>query len=146
MAGSVNKVFLIGSVGKEPQIRTTQDGRKIASFSLATNETWRTKEGERKERTDWHSVVVFNPGLTKVIESYVKKGSKLWVEGSLQTRKWQDKDGKDKYVTEIILSAYNGSITLLDSKPSGDSGYAENKANGYVPEPDFGNIDDEIPF
>ena len=114
---SVNKVILIGNVGKDPEIRSTQDGREIANLSLATSENWKDKNtGERKEKTEWHRVVIFNESLVKVVKSYVKKGSKLYIEGALQTRKWTDKDGAEKYSTEIVLQGFNGSITMLDSK------------------------------
>lgn len=119
MAGSVNKVILVGNVGKDPEIRRTQDGKAIANLGIATSETWRDKSsGERKEKTEWHRVVVFNEGLCKVVEQYVKKGSKLYIEGSLQTRKWTDKDGVEKYSTEIVLQGFNSVLTMLDSKSS----------------------------
>ena len=116
---SLNKVMLIGHLGKDPEIRKTQDGRSVANFSLATSESWKDKNtGEKKEKTDWHNVVVFNEGLAGVIEKYVKKGSKIYVEGKLQTRKWQDKDGSDRYTTEVILQNFDGKIILLDGKNS----------------------------
>src|SRR5690606_38680220 len=111
MAGSLNKVMLIGNVGADPEIRRTQDGRPIANLRLATSESWKDKNsGERKEKTEWHTVVCFNEGLCKVIEQYVNKGDKLYIEGSLQTRKWADKDGNDRYSTEIVLQAFNGTL------------------------------------
>ena len=120
MAGSVNKVILVGNVGKDPEIRRTQDGRPIANLSLATSETWRDKNsGERKEKTEWHRVVVFSEGLCKVVEQYVKKGAKLYIEGQLQTRKWQDKDGVEKYSTEIVLQGFNATLTMLDGRSGG---------------------------
>ena len=120
MAGSVNKVILIGNLGADPEIRRTQDGRPIANLRIATSETWRDKAtGERKEKTEWHRVVVFNEGLCKVIEQYVKKGSKLYIEGALQTRKWQDKDGQDRYSTEVVLQGFNSVLTMLDSRSGG---------------------------
>jgi single-strand DNA-binding protein len=120
MAGSVNKVILVGNVGKDPEIRRTQDGRPIANLSLATSETWRDKNsGERKEKTEWHRVVVFNEGLCKVVEQYVKKGAKLYIEGQLQTRKWQDKDGAEKYSTEVVLQGFNATLTMLDGRAGG---------------------------
>lgn len=120
MAGSVNKAILIGNVGKDPEIRRTQDGRAIATLSLATSESWRDKNtGERREKTEWHRVVIFNENLAKIVEQYVKKGSKLYVEGMLQTRKWE-KEGVDHYTTEIVLQAFNGSITLLTPQGSGE--------------------------
>lgn len=120
MAGSVNKVILIGNVGKDPEIRTTQDGRKFANLRIATSENWRDKNsGERKERTEWHSVVVFNDNLAKVVEQYVRKGSKLYIEGQLQTRKWQDQSGADRYSTEVVLQGFNGVLTMLDTRGAG---------------------------
>lgn len=120
MAGSVNKVILVGNVGKDPEIRRTQDGRPIANLSLATSETWRDKStGERKEKTEWHRVVIFSEPLCKVVEQYVKKGSKLYIEGALQTRKWTDQSGAEKYSTEVVLQGFNGSLTMLDGAGGG---------------------------
>jgi single-strand DNA-binding protein len=120
MAGSVNKVILIGNVGADPEIRRTQDGRPIANLRIATSETWRDRNsGERKEKTEWHTVVVFNEGLCKVIEQYVKKGAKLYIEGALQTRKWQDQQGADRYSTEIVLQGFNSTLTMLDGRGEG---------------------------
>ena len=120
MAGSVNKVILVGNVGKDPEIRRTQDGRPIANLSLATSESWRDKAtGERKERTEWHRVVIFSEPLCKVVEQYVKKGSKLYIEGALQTRKWTDQSGAEKYSTEVVLQGFNGTLTMLDSAGGG---------------------------
>ncbi len=120
MAGSVNKVILIGNLGKDPEIRRTQDGRPIANLSVATSESWRDKTtGERKEKTEWHRVVVFNEGLCKIIEQYLKKGSKVYLEGALQTRKWQDKDGHDNYSTEVVLQGFNSQLTMLDGRGGG---------------------------
>ncbi|WP_421581105.1 single-stranded DNA-binding protein [Shinella sp. M31] len=120
MAGSVNKVILIGNVGADPEIRRTQAGHPVASIRLATSETWRDRNtGERKEKTDWHQIVVFSEPLCKVIEQYVKKGAKLYIEGQLQTRKWQDQAGNDRYSTEIVLQGYNATLTMLDSNRSG---------------------------
>ena len=120
MAGSVNKVILVGNVGKDPEIRRTQDGRPIANLSLATSETWRDKAtGERKEKTEWHRVVIFSEPLCKVVEQYVKKGSKLYIEGALQTRKWTDQSGAEKYSTEVVLQGFNGSLTMLDGASGG---------------------------
>ena len=122
MAGSVNKVILVGNLGKDPEIRRTQDGRPIANLSIATSETWRDKgTGERKEKTEWHRVVIFNEGLCKIAEQYLKKGSKVYLEGSLQTRKWQDKDGNDKYSTEVVLQGFNSQLTMLDSRGGGSN-------------------------
>jgi single-strand DNA-binding protein len=120
MAGSVNKVILVGNVGKDPEIRRTQDGRPIANISLATSDTWRDKQtGERKEKTEWHRVVIFSEPLCKVVEQYVKKGSKLYIEGALQTRKWTDQSGVEKYSTEVVLQGFNGTLTMLDSAGGG---------------------------
>ena len=125
MAGSVNKVILVGNVGKDPEIRRTQDGRPIANLSLATSESWRDKNsGEKKERTEWHRVVIFSEPLCKVVEQYVKKGSKLYIEGALQTRKWTDQSGVEKYSTEVVLQGFNGSLTMLDSAGAGRGGSA----------------------
>ncbi|MCP4182057.1 MAG: single-stranded DNA-binding protein [Hyphomicrobiales bacterium] len=160
MAGSVNKVILVGNLGADPEIKRTQDGRPIANLRIATSESWRDKNtGERRERTEWHRVVVFNEGLCKVIEQYVKKGSKVYVEGALQTRKWQDQSGADRYSTEVVLQGFNGSLTMLDSRTSGsqyggDNQYG-NQDNSQQENPGYskggtapmaGDIDDEIPF
>ncbi|MGB0906673.1 MAG: single-stranded DNA-binding protein [Maricaulaceae bacterium] len=123
MAGSVNKVILIGNVGKDPEVRSFNNGGKVCNFSIATSESWKDKQtGERKEKTDWHNVAVFNEGLVGIIERYVKKGSKVYVEGALKTRKWQDRDGNDRYTTEVVLQGFNGNLTLLDSRNSGGQG------------------------
>jgi single-strand DNA-binding protein len=168
MAGSVNKVILVGNVGKDPEVRTSQDGSKIVNFSLATSETWNDRaSGERKERTEWHRVVVFNDRIGDVVEKYVRKGSKIYVEGALQTRKWTDQTGVEKYSTEVVIGRFRGELTLLDSRGGGgeasmgDSG----GGGGYQPReraaapagrgggkpswesPKGGNdLDDEIPF
>ncbi|KQY14362.1 single-stranded DNA-binding protein [Rhizobium sp. Root482] len=123
MAGSVNKVILIGNLGADPEIRRTQDGRPIANLNIATSETWRDKgSGERKEKTEWHRVVIFNEGLCKVAEQYLKKGAKVYIEGALQTRKWQDKDGQDRYSTEVVLQGFNSTLTMLDGREGGGGG------------------------
>ncbi len=120
MAGSLNKVMLIGNVGKDPEIRTAQDGSKLATFTLATSETWRDKQsGERKDRTEWHRVVIFNDKLADIAERYVKKGSRIFIEGQLQTRKWTDQSNVEKYTTEIVISRFKGELTLLDTKSEG---------------------------
>ncbi len=133
MAGSVNKVILIGNVGADPEIRRTQDGRPIANLRIATSETWRDRNsGERKEKTEWHSVVVFNEGLCKVVEQYVKKGAKLYIEGALQTRKWQDQQGQDRYSTEVVLQGFNSTLTMLDGRGDGGGdrgGYGGGRGN-----------------
>ncbi|MEA3534826.1 single-stranded DNA-binding protein [Rhizobium sp. CC-YZS058] len=123
MAGSVNKVILVGNVGADPEIRRTQDGRPIANIRLATSETWRDRNsGERREKTEWHTIVVFNEGLCKVVEQYVKKGAKLYIEGALQTRKWQDQTGNDRYSTEVVLQGFNSTLTMLDGRDGGGGG------------------------
>jgi single-strand DNA-binding protein len=120
MSGSVNKAIIVGNLGADPEIRRTQDGRAVANLRIATSETWRDKStGERKERTEWHRVVIFNEGLAKVAEQYLKKGAKVYIEGGIQTRKWQDKDGLDRYSTEVVLQGFNSVLTMLD-KPSGE--------------------------
>ena len=125
MAGSVNKVILIGNLGADPEIRRTQDGKPIANLRIATSETWRDKNsGERKEKTEWHRVVIFNEGLCKVAEQYLKKGSKIYIEGSLQTRKWTDNAGIEKYSTEVVLQGFNSVLTMLDGR-SGGGGASE---------------------
>ena len=120
MSGSVNKVILLGNVGADPEIRRTQAGKPIANIRLATSESWRDANGERKERTEWSTVVCFNEGLCKVIENYVKKGSKIYIEGALQTRKWQDQSGNDRYSTEVVLQGFNCTLTLLDGPNKGE--------------------------
>src|SRR5689334_1551079 len=161
MAGSVNKVILIGNLGADPEIRRTQDGRPIANLRVATSETWRDKAtGERREKTEWHRVVIFNEGLCKVVEQYVKKGSKVYLEGSLQTRKWQDKDGQDRYSTEVVLQGFNSQLTMLDGRSGGggasggddDFGSAGPSSSGGARKPAMAgggrrdDMDDEIPF
>ena len=122
MSGSVNKVILVGNLGKDPEIRHTQDGKAIANLSLATTESWKDKSsGERKEKTEWHKIVCFNDNISKVIEQYLKKGSSVYIEGQLQTRKWTDKDGAEKYSTEIVLQAFNGTLTMLGGKPESEN-------------------------
>ena len=168
MAGSLNKVMLIGNVGADPEIRRTQSGNPIANMRIATSESWRAADGERREKTEWHTVVVFNEGLCKVIEQYVKKGAKLYIEGALQTRKWQDKDGNDRYSTEIVLQNFGSTLVMLDGKRDGDGGgersggstggggsYSEQsggerQSSGGGHQDSRGNmqrdIDDDIPF
>jgi len=120
MAGSVNKVILIGNLGADPEVRRTQDGRPIVNLRVATSDSWRDKAtGERREKTEWHRVVIFNEGLCRVAEQYLKKGSKVYLEGSLQTRKWQDKDGQDRYSTEVVLQGFNSQLTMLDRAGGG---------------------------
>lgn len=125
MAGSVNKVILIGNLGADPEIRRTQDGRPIANLNIATSETWRDRNsGERREKTEWHRVVIFNEGLCKVAEQYLKKGAKVYIEGQLQTRKWQDQNGQDRYSTEVVLQGFNSTLTMLDGRGEGGGGGA----------------------
>src|SRR5947208_14250436 len=139
MAGSVNKVILVGNLGKDPEIRRTQDGRPIANLSVATSETWRDKNsGERKEKTEWHRVVIFSEGLCKIAEQYLKKGAKVYIEGALQTRKWQGQDGQDKYSTEIVLQNFNSVLTMLDGRAGGagaGAGMQEEGGSGYASGP-----------
>jgi len=160
MAGSVNKVILVGNLGRDPEVRTTQDGQKIVQLSLATSDTWNDRaSGERKERTEWHRVVIFNDRLADVAERFLRKGRKVFVEGALQTRKWTDQSGQDKYTTEVVISRFRGDLTLLDSGASGESGEARGSAGPRAERParasggasweggKAGNeIDDEIPF
>lgn len=132
MAGSVNKVILVGNVGKDPEIRSTQDGRKIANLRIATSESWKDKSsGEKREKTEWHSVVIFGP-VAEVAERYVKKGSKLYIEGALQTRKWQDKDGNERYSTEVVVQGFGCAMVMLDGKGggSGDEGHGNDADAG----------------
>lgn len=144
MAGSVNKVILIGNVGADPEIRRTQDGRPIANLRIATSETWRDRNsGERKEKTEWHTVVVFNEGLCKVVEQYVKKGAKLYIEGALQTRKWQDQTGNDRYSTEVVLQGFNSTLTMLDGRGEG-GGDRGGYGGGRGSSSDFGGGGDDF--
>ena len=130
MAGSVNKVTLIGNLGRDPEIRTTQDGTKVANLSLATSEQWRDKSsGERREKTEWHRVVVFNDRLVDVIEKYLKKGATIYIEGALQTRKWTDQSGAEKYTTEIVLQKYRGELTMLGGRGGGGGGGSDEMAD-----------------
>ena len=152
MAGSLNKVMLIGNLGADPVIRQTQDGKRLAQLSLATSESWKDKaSGEKKEKTSWHRIVIFNDGLAGVVENYVKKGSKIFVEGQLQTRKFTDQDGNEKYTTEVVLGNYNGTLTMLDSRGGNtesmgaiDSDVNQDMVSSQPPA-DL-DIDDEIPF
>lgn len=133
MAGSVNKVILVGNLGRDPEIRSTQDGMKIANLSLATSETWRDRNsGERRERTEWHRVVIFNEKLCEVAEKYLRKGSKIYIEGQLQTRKWTDQSGVEKYTTEVVLQRFRGDLTMLDSRQDGGGGggYSDDAGSG----------------
>src|SRR3989338_8775152 len=128
---SINKVILIGNVGQDPEIKNTQDGRELATFSIATSENWKDKSsGERKEKNEWHRIVVFSQGLVGIIKNYVKKGTKLYVEGQLQTRKWSDSNGVEKYTTEIVLQNLNSTLQILDSKNSGGGSSNDGEYSG----------------
>lgn len=166
MAGSVNKVILLGNLGRDPEVRRTQDGRPIVNLRVATTESWRDRNsGERREKTEWHSVVIFNEGLCKVAEQYLRKGSKVYIEGQLQTRKWQDQQGQERYSTEVVLQGFNSNLTMLDGRSGGmsDTGQSDYSDGGYGEsgrvEPSGGSrakgsagqsfdkpLDDEIPF
>lgn len=149
MTKSLNRVQLIGNVGRDPEIRRTQAGKPIANLRIATTDSWKGSDGERHEKTEWHSVVVFQEGLCGVIEKWVRKGSRLMVEGQLQTRKWTDQQGQDRYSTEVVLSAYNGQIILLDGKGSGERQSDDRAPSGSRREPSMaggGGFDEEIPF
>ena len=160
MAGSVNKVILIGNLGRDPEVRHTQSGDPIVHLSVATSETWRDRQsGERRERTEWHRVVIFNENLGKIAQQYLQKGSKVYLEGQLQSRKWQDQSGQERYTTEVVLQRYRGELTMLDSRSGGGGGGGGGTSNGD--QADFGgptsdggppsdggggDLDDEIPF
>jgi single-strand DNA-binding protein len=166
MAGSVNKVILVGNLGRDPEIRSTQDGMRIANLRVATSENWRDKvSGERKERTEWHSVVIFNERLTEIAEKYLRKGSKVYIEGALQTRKWTDNSGQERYTTEVVLQRFRGELTMLDGArgaggPPMEGGYDEGYVGGgFADEPrasgpttpsrgrtPVNDLDDDIPF
>ena len=164
MAGSVNKVILVGNLGRDPEVKSMQDGRSMVNMSVATSETWRDRQsGERKERTEWHRVVIFNENLAKIAEQYLKKGAKVYLEGQLQTRKYTDKDGVEKYSTEVVLQQYRGELTMLDARGGGDSGFANggdsfgqsspmerprgSSGGAARPQQNFArDLDDEVPF
>ncbi|MEC9342226.1 MAG: single-stranded DNA-binding protein [Pseudomonadota bacterium] len=164
MAGSVNKVILIGNVGADPEIRHAQNGNKIANIRLATSESWKDKQsGERREKTEWHRVVIFNEGLCRIAEQYLKKGSKVYLEGQLQTRKWEDQSGQERYSTEVVLQGFNSSLTMLDGRGDGGGGggsdyggggsdfgqsgpHGGSRGGGTPPSGGGGDLDDEIPF
>ncbi len=165
MAGSVNKVILVGNLGKDPEVRHTQDGKPIVNLSIATSESWRDRNsGERKEKTEWHRVVIFSEGLAKVAEQYLKKGSTVYIEGQLQTRKWTDKDGVEKYSTEVVLQGFNSTLTMIGGRAGGGS-EASSSSSSYSGGDEFGqsspmerpragaktqsfarDLDDEVPF
>ena len=158
MAGSVNKVILVGNLGADPEVRSTQDGREIANLRIATSETWKDRNsGERKEKTEWHRVVIFSEGLVNIAKNYLRKGSKIYVEGQLQTRKWTDQSGQEKYSTEVVLQGFNAVLTMLDGKREGgggsygdEGGYSQQSSSGgSAPRPSAPQrqeLDDEIPF
>ena len=148
MSGSLNKVCLIGNLGKDPEARSTQDGREIVNLSVATEESWKDKStGERKSRTEWHKVVIFNESLGKIAKQYLAKGSKVYLEGQLQTRKWTDKDGQDRYSTEVVLAAFGGSLVMLSSPPDGGGTRSETSQPSRASAPVGAELmDDEIPF
>lgn len=172
MAGSLNKVMLIGNLGRDPEVRSFQNGNRVCNLRIATSESWRDKNtGERRERTEWHSVAIFSEGLVKVCEQYLRKGSKVFVEGQLQTRKWQDQSGNDRYSTEIVLQGFNGTLTMLDGRNEGGGGnygggndgggnygggggnfggggggYDNGPSGQSGPTGGGGDLDDEIPF
>jgi single-strand DNA-binding protein len=156
MAGSVNKVILVGNLGRDPEVRSTQDGTKVANLSLATSENWKDKNsGERREKTEWHRVAIFNERLVDVAEKYLKKGSKVYIEGQLQTRKWTDQSGQERYTTEVVLQRFRGELTMLDGRGGGGEGGGD---GGGMSEPPAqggggragggggGDLDDDIPF
>jgi len=162
MAGSVNKVILVGNLGRDPEIRTLQDGTKVANLSVATSESWRDKaSGERRDRTEWHRVVIFNDRLADVAERFLRKGSKIYVEGQLQTRKWTDQSGNERYTTEVVLQRFRGELTMLDGRGGGGGGESASGGGDYDAGPSQGrgggfgsaggagprgDLDDEIPF
>ena len=164
MAGSVNKVILVGNLGRDPEVRHTQDGKPIVNLNIATSETWRDRAtGERKEKTEWHRVVIFNEGLAKVAEQYLKKGSTVYIEGQLQTRKWTDKDGVEKYSTEVVLQGFNSTLTMIGGRPGGgdspssfggggggdefgQSSPMDRPRGGAKPQSFARDLDDEVPF
>ncbi|HUO94199.1 MAG TPA: single-stranded DNA-binding protein [Rhizomicrobium sp.] len=148
MAGSVNKVILVGNLGKDPEIRRMTSGEPVVNLSVATSESWRDKaSGERKERTEWHRVVIFNENLAKVAEQYLRKGSKVYLEGQLSTRKWTDKDGQEKYSTEVVLNRFRGELVMLDGRSEGGGGAMARSGSGEAAGNfDRGEMDDEIPF
>ena len=151
MTGSINKVVLLGNLGRDPEIRHSNSGKKIATFSIATSDTWKDSSNTRQERTEWHRIVVFNSSIADFVERFVKKGSKVYVEGSLQSRKWTDKDGQERFVTEIVVGQYKGELLLLDPRAEGaEGGAAASSNNGWDSTPDAeppaDTFADEIPF
>lgn len=156
MAGSVNKVILIGNLGNDPDIRSMQTGSRVANLSIATSESWKDRNtGERKERTEWHRVVVFNEGLVSICENYLRKGAKVYIEGQLETRKWTDQNGQDKYTTEVVLRPFRGELTMLDSRGGSEGGYqqqsrpmaaAASGGGSAAAAPVHDDFEDDIPF
>lgn len=153
MAGSLNKVMIIGNLGADPEVRTFQNGGKVCNLRIATSESWKDKNtGERRDKTEWHSVSIFAEGLVRICEQYLKKGSKVFVEGSLQTRKWQDQSGADRYSTEVVLQGFNGTLTMLDSRAGSNGDFDSSKdtnelsSNSDTFSSSASDIDDEIPF
>ena len=149
MSGSVNKVILVGNLGADPEVRTFQNGGKVCNLRIATSESWKDKNtGERQEKVQWHQVAIFSEGLANVAAQYLKKGSKVYLEGQLQTRKWQDQDGNDRYSTEVVLSGFNGTLVMLDSRTGGAPAPAGDDTPSYdaPAEGGAGEMDDEIPF
>lgn len=146
MAGSVNKVIIVGNLGRDPEIRSMPNGDRVANLSVATSETWKDKSsGERKEKTEWHRVTIFNDNIVKVVESYVKKGSTVYIEGALQTRKWTDQAGVEKYSTEIVVSRFKGELTMLGGRSEGGSGEAREPVQQSAPAQSY-DLNDDIPF
>ncbi|MFV9875685.1 MAG: single-stranded DNA-binding protein [Rickettsiales endosymbiont of Dermacentor nuttalli] len=154
MVGSINKAILIGNVGRDPEIRVTQNGQKIVNIALATSETWRDKSsGERREKTEWHRIVIFSEGLVNIVEQYIKKGTKLYIEGAIQTRKWVDNSGVERYYTEVILQGYNSNLMILDTKNSHNNDFSHSNSessygkNSNEQVKSFNDdLEDEIPF
>lgn len=154
MAGSVNKVILVGNLGKDPEIRSTQDGREIANLTVATSESWKDRNtGERKEKTEWHRVVIFSEGLVNIAKNYLKKGAKVYLEGALQTRKWTDQSGQEKYSTEVVLQGFGSTLTMLDGRSGVGSSESSYNQSSSAPAASSGGakpatelLDDEIPF
>jgi single-strand DNA-binding protein len=147
MSGSVNKVILVGNLGRDPEVRSAQDGSKIVSLSIATSENWKDRiSGERKDRTEWHRVVIFNDRLAEVAEKYLRKGSKIYIEGQLQTRKWTDNTGQEKYTTEVVLSKYRGELTMIDSRQDGGGEAIDYESQSSPVLKSSSRFDDEIPF
>jgi len=140
MAGSVNKAIIVGNLGQDPEVKSFDNGGEVVNLSIATSETWKDKNtGERRERTEWHRVAIFNPGLVNVAKNYLKKGSKVYVEGQLETRKWQEQSGADRYSTEVVLRPFRSELTMLDGKSGGSTGSQKSSTSG-------GHVEDEVPF